>query len=281
MKTDTQKVIWFEKKPQKRKLTATINSDEKLRLSEELQKQLPEFVQYGFNPSERVLMIRGTDNTTYKKQKSNMVFGLVKQIKDTGMKLPVCFEFNYDNLESIWYGKVALRRINDEYDMEQVLALYKPLATKLFHRIGKSMPKEDRRQIIDLAFCQAAKEYTPAYGDLETYLFDKAKTLIKPENHLYVEDKMKKSLDASLTHDFNDSFSFYNIISNHDGCYEAVENSIAERQFEDTLSNNEIVLLTMLKQGCTIYEIADKLEKTDEEVEAMGKLVSYKRKKFF
>ena len=40
----------------------------------------------------------------------------------------------------------------NEYDMEQIMALYKPVAYKLFNRIGKTTPKEDRRQIIALAF---------------------------------------------------------------------------------------------------------------------------------
>lgn len=76
-----------------------------------------------------------------KKHKNGTVYGLTEVIRNTGMKLPICFEFEYDTENEMWVGAVVLRKKNNEYDMEQIMALYKPVADKLFNRIGKTTPK--------------------------------------------------------------------------------------------------------------------------------------------
>lgn len=86
----------------------------------------------------------------------------------------------------------------NEYDMEQIMALYKPVADKLFNRIGKTAPKEDRRQIIALAFCEAAREYTASCGDIETYITKRATEILKGNNMLYVKHSRDISMDADI-----------------------------------------------------------------------------------
>ena len=132
-----------------------MGSNQKLFLSDALRDQLPENIQFGFDASSRTLVIAESENPRDKKCKNGMVFGLVDEILSTGMKLPVCFEFEYDEANKLWAGQVVLRKKKQEYDLKQVLALYKPIADKLFIQIGKTTPKEDRRQIIALAICEA------------------------------------------------------------------------------------------------------------------------------
>ena len=91
--------------------------------------------------------------------------------------------------------------------MEQIMALYKPVADKLFNRIGKTTPKEDRRQIIALAFCEAAREYTASGGDMETYITNRATDILKVNKMLYVKHSREISMDADIKE--NTNFNMY------------------------------------------------------------------------
>lgn len=163
--------------------------------------------------------------------------------------------------------------------MEQVLALYKPIADKIFNQIGKTTPTEDRRQIINLAICEAAKEYTPAYGDLEKFITKRTKESLKLKNHHYVQHSANKSMDAALTDD--SSFNLYSVKSVIDSGYVQAENRIMEEQFEQRLSAKELDVLASLQNGLTICEIAQNLEISEEKVEFFAKTIATKRKQFF
>ncbi len=281
MQLNLEKIVWFNKPKKQEKLTATLGSNQKLFLSDALRNQLPENIQFGFDASSRTLVIAESENPRDKKCKNGMVFGLVDEILSTGMKLPVCFEFEYDDANKLWAGQVILRKKKQEYDLEQVLALYKPLSDKLFIQIGKTTPKEDRRQIIALAICEAVKEYTPAFGDFEKFITKRAKESLKIKNRHYVKYNMDKSMDASLSDNSNDSFNLYSINSFIDSGYLRVENRIMEEQFEQQLSKNESVVLSLLKKRLTISEIAQKLEISEDKVKFFAKTVAIKRKQFF
>lgn len=187
MQLNLEKIVWFNKPKRQEKLTATLGSNQKLFLSDALLKRVPENIQFGFDASSRTLVIAESESPKDKKCKNGTVFGLVDEILSTGMKLPICFEFKYDDTNKLWVGQVVLRKKNHEYDLEQVLALYKPILDKLFVQIGKTTPKEDRRQIIALAICEAASEYTPAFGDLEKFIIKRAKESLKIKNRSYVK----------------------------------------------------------------------------------------------
>jgi len=281
MQLNLEKIVWFNKPKKQAKLTATLGSNQKLFLSDALRNQLPENIQFGFDASSRTLVIAESENPRDKKCKNGMVFGLVDEILSTGMKLPVCFEFEFDNENKLWVGQVVLRKKKQEYDLEQVLALYKPVADKLFVQIGKTTPKEDRRQIIALAICEAVKEYTPAFGDFERFITKRAKESLKLKNRHYVKHNMDKSMDASLNDDSNDGFNLYSVNSFIDSGYLRAENRIMEEQFEQQLSNNEVDVLTLLKKRLTIPEIAQKLEISEEKVKFFAKTVAIKRKQYF
>lgn len=195
------------------------------------------------------------------------------------MKFPICFEFEYDNENKLWAGQVVLRKKKQKYDLEQVLALYKPIADKLFIQLGKTTPKEDRRQIIELAICEAANEHTSAYGDLEKFITRRIKESLKLKNRHYVKHNMDKSMDASLTDDA--SFNLYSVNSFIDSGYTKVENRIMEEQFEQQLTEKELSVYISLKNGVSLQEIAQELAISEEKVEAFAKTVAMKRKYFF
>lgn len=161
------------------------------------------------------------------------------------------------------------------------MALYKPILDKLFVQIGKTTPKEERRQIIALAICEAAKEYTPAFGDFENFITKRVKDSVKIKNRNYVKYNMDKSMDASLNNESNDGFNLYSVNGVIDSGYLQAENRIMEEQLEQRLSKNEYDVLTFLKQKLTIPEIAQKLGITEEKVKFFARTVATKRKQFF
>ena len=216
-----------------------------------------------------------------KKCKNSTVFGLVNEISATGMKLPVCFAFEYDEENKLWAGRVVLRKKNGKYDLEQVLAVYYPIAKKLFNQLGKTIPKEDRWQIIALAICEAVDEYTPAFGDFETFITKRAKESLKLKNSHHVKHYMDKSMDASLNDDSNGNFNLYSVNSFIDFGYLKAENRIMEEQFEKQLAEKELKVFTYLRNGLTISQIAQKLDISEEKVKIFAKTVAMKRKRFF
>ena len=86
------------------------------------------------------------------------------------------------------------------------MALYKPVAYKLFNRIGKTTPKEDRRQIIALAFVRRRGD-TASCGDIETYITKRATEILKGNNMLYVKHSRDISMDADIKE--NTNFNMY------------------------------------------------------------------------
>lgn len=184
-----------------------MESNKKLLFSNELYERLPDRVRFGFDSGARALVIAKSEHDADKKHKNGTVYGLTEVIRDTGMKLPICFEVEYDTENEMWVGEVVLRKKNNEYDMEQIMALYNPVADKLFNRIGKTTPKEDRRQIIALAFCEAAREYTASCGDIETYITKRATEILKGNNMLYVKHSRDISMDADIKE--NTNFNMY------------------------------------------------------------------------
>lgn len=281
MRLNTQKIVWLERPKKQEKLTATIGGNHKLFLNEALYKCLPEKIRFGFDASSRTLVIAESDNPKDKKHKNGTVFGLADELLSIGMKFPICFEFEYDGEVKLWAGQVVLRKKKQKYDLEQILALYKPIADKLFVQIGKTTPKEDRRQIIELAICEAANEYTPAYGDLEKFITKRIKETLKLKNRHYVKHSRNKSMDESLTNERDNAFNSYSVNSFIDTGYTRAENRIMEEQFEKQLTGKELNVLVSLKNGLTLEEIAQKLAVSKENVEVFAKTVAMKRKHFF
>ena len=125
MQLNLEKIVWFNKPKKQAKLTATLGSNQKLFLSDALRNQLPEKFQFGFDASSRTLVIVKSENPRDKKCKNRMVFGLVDEILSTGMKLPVCFEFEYDDANKLWAGQVVLRKKKQKYDLELLDTLFR------------------------------------------------------------------------------------------------------------------------------------------------------------
>lgn len=279
MKLNTQKIIWFEKPNKKERLTATLCKNKKLLVNAALFNVLPENIKFGFDVSSRTLVIVESDNSKNKKFKNGTVYGLVDKITEIGMKLPVCFEFGFEEENNLWVGKVILRKKNKEYDMEQLLVLFKPTMDRLFARMGKTTPKEDRRQIINLALCEAAKEYTPAYGDFEKFIENYVKKYLILNNHRYVLRSREGSMDRTLTDDAK--FNLYSVKGLIDSGYVQAENRIVEEQFEKSLTRDEREVYLSLGNGMSIAEIVDKLKISEEKITLIANMVAVKRRKFF
>ncbi len=274
-----KRIAWLDKPKKQKKLTATLGSNKKLLFSDELYERLPERVRFGFDSGARALVIAKSEHDSDRKHKNGTVYGLTEAIRDTRMKLPVCFEFEYDGENEMWVGEVVLRKRNNEYDMEQFLALYKPVADKLFNRIGKTTPKEDRRQIIALAFCEAAKEYTAACGNIETYITKRATEILKQSNMLYVKHSRDISMDADIKDSKN--FNMYAVKGEEDEGYFAVDEEFMEEQFEKLLSDTESMVLRLLKEKFTVSEISDFAGISQGEVVNLTRAIANKRKQFF
>lgn len=279
MKLNTQKIIWFEKPNKKERLTATLCKNKKLLVNAALFNVLPENIKFGFDVSSRTLVIAESDNSKNKKFKNGTVYGLVDKITEIGMKLPVCFEFGFEEENDLWVGKVILRKKNKEYDMEQLLVLFKPTMDRLFTRMGKTTPKEDRRQIINLALCEAAKEYTPAYGNFEEFIENYVKKYLLLNNHRYVLKSREDSMDRTLTDDAK--FNLYSVKGLIDSGYVQAENRIAEEQFEKSLTRDEREVYLSLGNGMGIAKIADKLKISEDKITLIANMIAVKRRKFF
>lgn len=279
MKLNTQKIIWFEKPNKKERLTATLCKNKKLLVNAALFNVLPENIKFGFDVSSRTMVIAESDNSKNKKFKNGTVYGLVDKITEIGMKLPVCFEFGFEEENDLWVGKVILRKKNKEYDMEQLLVLFKPTMDRLFTRMGKTTPKEDRRQIINLALCEAAKEYTPAYGNFEEFIENYVKKYLLLNNHRYVLKSREDSMDRTLTDDAK--FNLYSVKGLIDSGYVQAENRIAEEQFEKSLTRDEREVYLSLGNGMGIAKIADKLKISEDKITLIANMIAVKRRKFF
>lgn len=277
------KIQWLEQPSKEAKLTATLESSGKLRISEDFLNRLPENIQFGFDESLRMMFIAPSRNgkNQYRKHKMNTIFGLTKVITDCGLKLPVCFEFSHDANSEMWIGKVLLRKFNGEYDMEQVLTLYKPIEKKLFIMMGKTTNKEERRSIIRYAICEAVNSYNPSFGDMENYIEDYTRAMLKSENSKNVKHSKLRSLDASIGDKDDKKKNRYSVVKSTDSGFSKTEDRIAEEQFRRNLSEKELTILEMSEKGSPVQAIADKLNITQEEIQILGKLIGHKRKKFF
>ncbi len=282
MKLNVETITWFDRPIKEEKLTATLGSNGRLIISKSLQDKLPNYVEFGFDASSRTLLIAESQDRGYKKQQSVMIRGLTSTILETGMKLPIHFDFEYDTRNNWWCGHVHLRKRNAAYDTEQLLTLYKPLADKLFHKIGKTTPKEDRRQIIALAFCEAAKEYSPVCGNFELFLMKKAKTLVQETNHQYVQQAQTRSMEASLIkHAHQSNFNLYSTIQYNDCNFSAVDTKIMNQQFEAQLSKKELAVYKLVQERRSICEISERLDISAEEIHVLAKTIGLKRKRFY
>lgn len=110
MQFKIDRIAWLEKPKKQKKLTATLGSNKKLLFSNELYERLPDRVRFGFGSGARALVIAKSEHDADKKHKNGTVCGLTEVIRDTGMKLPICFEVEYDTENEMWVGEVILRK---------------------------------------------------------------------------------------------------------------------------------------------------------------------------
>lgn len=182
MKPTNYKFRWFEKEDRRKLLRASVSRDGKLRLGRTLRSKLPRFIQVGFDTATMVLAIADGHGAGIDCPACGVLTtqALSAQITATGLHLPVAFTLERDEHTGYLLGRIIPRRRRDstgrrQFDMEQLLILFRPILDGVVHQMSRSTPLADRKSIAAEAMCAAAQEYRPGYGDLGAYLEERIK----------------------------------------------------------------------------------------------------------
>lgn len=272
-----QNINWYDQQSNDKRPTATVYSNGKLGINSALWDLLPSDIRIGFDLASRTLVIA---KGTRKKCKLSIIPKLLNDIKSTGLKLPVLFEFSADPVDGQWYGRVALRRKKSKYDVEQLIALFSPIADEYYRKNSKSTPKNERPAIIYWAFTEIANDYKPSFGDMVEYVNERLPSLLKLANKQFFQYYADCSLDAALSKESDDGFNLYSIISSS-GQENETENAVLEKQFLDNLPLKEKWVIKMLKDGYSIPGISESLGISVEEIFTIADSVRKKRDDFY
>ncbi len=277
-----KKIEWFKPEFTENKLTVTMESSGKLRLSKGFLSILPKSIEFGFDKPTRTMFIKGCKgNKGYHTRTVMSVKELPTAIKECGLKLPVRFQFIKDEENDYWVGEILLVKDIRGFDMEQLFVVYEPLVNSLVHRLGKSIPKEERRSVTAESFCQAAKEYRNIYGNLHRFIKMYLENDLIKENKYYARQSNEISMDKEYTTKRGGVYSLHDRIADNNSDYEEVENRIMDEAFFNTLTKNEKIILQMSLEKRHLPEICDVTNLSPDEILAIGKKINRKKKAFF
>ena len=287
MKPANYKFQWFEQEDRRKLLRASVSKEGKLRLGRRLREKLPKFIQVGFDASAMVLAIADGHGAGINCPACGVMSAqaLSKQITAVGLRLPIVFHLEQDQQPGYLWGGIMPRRWRDgmgdrQFDIEQLLILFRPILDGIVHQLGKSTPLEDRKSIVAEAMCVAAQEYRPGYGDLGTYLEDRIKLTLCTENRQHVEAFGQRSLDQPISCDDKGGFCLYDTIADSDADWvDALDGRIDLERFCSSLSPNQQELIRMLQEGFLIAEIADLLGMDERDVRRMSAEIARQRRK--
>lgn len=223
MRTTAYKFQWFEKEDRRKTLRASVDLEGKLRLGRSLREKLPRFIRVGFDDDAIVLAIADGLDSDIDCPASGVVSmkPLSKQIEATGLRLPVAFDMERDAHTGYLLGRVVPRRRRDsegrrQYDVEQLLVLYRPLLKRVVYQMGRSTPLSERKAIAMEALCSAIRDYRPGCGSLNAYLEEQVRLALRRENRYYSETYSHRSLDQPLSRDGEEDFCLYDTIADGD-----------------------------------------------------------------
>lgn len=195
-----KKIEWFSPEFTENRLTVTIESNGKSRLSKGFLLELPKFIKFGFDKPTRTMFVKeAKDNKGYRPRTVMPIKELPTAIKECGLKLPVRFQFTKDAETNYWVGEILLVKDIHGFDVEQLFVAFEPLVNSLVHRLGKSIPKEERRSVTAESFCRAAKEYVNIYGNLHRFIKMYIENDLIKENKYYVRQSNEISMDKEYT----------------------------------------------------------------------------------
>lgn len=288
MKPISYKFRWFEKEDRRKILRASVSRDGKLRLGRTLRSVLPRFIRVGFDTNAMVLAIADGHGTGIDCPACGILTAqaLSAQIAAVGLHLPVAFDLEQDEHTGYLLGRIIPCRRRDseghrQFDMEQLLILFRPILDGVVHQMGKSTPLADRKSIAAEAMCAAAQEYQPGYGDLGTYLESRIKLMLRTENRQYTETFGQRSLDQPLTCDDRDDFCLYDTLPDSSSDWtDSLDSQIDRAQFCSALPPDQQELIKMLQEGFRISEIADILDLNEREIRRMSAEIVRQRRKF-
>ncbi len=277
-----KRIEWFDQEFTENKLTITIESNGKLRLSKGFLTELPKSIAFGFDKPTRTMFVKEVKgNKGYHPRIVMPVKELPTAIKECGLKLPVRFQFSKDLENNYWVGKILLVKNIHGFDMEQLFVAFEPLINSLVHKLGKSIPKEERRSIVAESICRAAKEYGNIYGDLYRYIKMYVEDDLIRENKYYARQTNEISLDKQVPLQRGGFYSLHDRISGNNSDHEELENKIMNENFLNTLSKIEQIILQMSSQSCPVPQICEKTNLSPEEIIAIAEKIGKKQKAFY
>ena len=288
MKPTNYKFRWFEKEDRRKLLRASVSRDGKLRLGRTLRSKLPRFIQVGFDTATMVLAIADGHGTGIDCPACGVLTtqALSAQITATGLHLPVAFTLERDEHTGYLLGRIISRRRRDstgrrQFDMEQLLILFRPILDGVVHQMSRSTPLADRKSIAAEAMCAAAQEYRPGYGDLGTYLEERIKTTLRKENKQYIGAFGQQSLDQPLSCSDGDDFCLYDTLPDISSDWtDSLDNQIDRERFFSRLSSEHQELVRLLQEGFRISEIADIFDISEGDVRRISAEIAQQRRKF-
>lgn len=289
MKHDKYNFQWLEIEDGRKALRASVGRDGRLRLGKSLRTRLPPQIRIGFDPDRMVLAIADGNGQGVFHPSCGVLTAraLSQQIASTGLCLPVSFRLVQDRESGYFLGGVVPRRSRTDetgrrqYDMDQLLILYRHIVDGAVAQLAKSTPLAERRAIAAEALCEAARSYRPGHGCLEAYLERQVRLRLLSENRQYTEALSQRSLDQPLRDETGDQFSLYDTLCTASaGGIDQTEARILEAQFFATLSPRELTLTRMLREGYQLSQIVEVLELDGRKLRSLALTVREKWRRF-
>lgn len=287
MKTTKTTIQWFDCEDGRRILRASIGADCKLRLGEEIRKQLPADIRLGFDVHNRILVIADGHGAGAIWPKTGIlnVKALCKQLRNLGLNLPLVFEFERDPATGFYLGSIVPQKqanSEDVYDVEQMMIIYQPLVNSIVNQLAKSTPKSERKAAAAAAFCEAVRNYDPGQGEWKDYLETCLRQTLVAENRKYTASYRDLQIDAPFRADGESGFCLRDkLIDQSSGGIHQMEARIMAEQFLDSLSETEQLLVRLMRMNLKLPQIALEMQLTQDEVIQLGREIGQKREAFY
>lgn len=288
MKTAKLEIEWLEKEDRRKLLRASIGRDGKLHLGKSLRARLPRSIRVGFDNSALTLVITDGNGHGMDCPACGIlsIRALATKISSTGLRLPVSFLMAEDAQTGYLLGRIIPRRqANGDgklcYDMEQLLILFRPMVDEIVYQLGKSTPLAERKAAAAEALCAAAQDYEPGCGDLEAYLGDRVRRMIRAQNTQYAKEFSQRSLEQPLSPDAKDGFCLCDTIPAPDSDWtDSLGAQIDRERFLEQLSSEQQTLVRMLQEGFRIPEIADVLGVSQRDLRRAASEIALSKRQF-
>jgi len=279
------KVQWHEPDDNRRKATATMYEDGTLRFGVEMCGKLHKRIRIGFIPNECTLVVEINMEKGFQLPKTGetRMGDVTMHLRRLGVELPICFLFDEEIKDTYWKGYIIpmARKVKSRMPKKSILTAehqslmnaYKWLIDRAVFNYAKSTPSDERREIATEAFWEALIGYSPIYGNLKEYLFEKIKSRLIEQNKQY--SKINRfnciSLDSSPSKDDTACESNYNwLLASFKNEIAAAEDRADMAIFKKLyLNKREVKILDMLMSGYTVVEIIHECDILQPEIEEL------------